>query len=249
MKSRRKLATVSLFVSSLLFYGTSALAITITGHTVGEWSNVVDTAGDGVYSVHNNDVGDTARFNWGSTDCPDCIYPPTPFDNQFTFDGVGSEAGETWVGVSDEGNFLLGQFTYRNGSTIYSEGISAVDLDLDIDVDSPVGASVTDTFPFQVILNTDNQQNGVNDRVQLGSGFYSFLFNYLDVNYYLEVIGFSQDGGRTVVSYFDLPEGQNTQAGLYGRITAEAAPIPEPSTMALMALASLGMFGTRKKRA
>jgi hypothetical protein len=226
----------------------SASAVTVTGSTVGRFTNVNDTTNASVYSINNNDIGDVARFNWGTTDCPACVVPPTPFDNQFTFDGVGSDGG-TWVANPDS-PFLLGTFTYRNGSTINSIGVAGIDLAADITVLDPVGAAVTDNFAFHITNTPNNSGNPVTDGdiVTVNSGAATLLFSYLNVNYYLEVLGFSKDGGATIASNFSSPEGQTAQAGLYARITATTTAVPEPSSMILLGMGAFGAISARRRR-
>ena len=70
----------------------------------------------------------------------------------------------------------------------------------------------------------------------------------MNVNYYLEVLGFSKDGGKTITADFSSPEGQTAQAGLYARITAQGCAVPEPATMVLFGLGAYGAFGARRRR-
>ena len=77
-------------------------------------------------------------------------------------------------------------------------------------------------------------------------------FNVGGTDYTLELIGFSQDGGATVVNEFRLPENEiNTTTAAFGRITAAppATAVPEPSSnVGLLALSVLGTGAMLKRK-
>lgn len=216
-----------------------AQAILFEGTATGSWINVVSTDAGDVYSVNNNDAGGIATFNWGTP-------ATTAFDNQFSFDGSGSDGSPGWSTL-DETAFLIGDFSYRNGSTFNSIGIDGVDLSIDLAITSPLG--LLDTFAFDFsITNTPNTSGDPvldGDIVTVTSSFSPTIFSYLGTDYTLELLGFSTDGGASITTDFSSPEGAIAAAGVYGRIT-QNFDVPEPSILAMMGIGLLGFMFRRK---
>ena len=216
-----------------------AQAILFEGTATGSWTNVVSTDTGDVYSVNNNDAGGIATFNWGTP-------ATTVFDNEFSFDGSGSDGGPGWSTL-DETAFLIGDFSYRNGSTFNSSGIDDVDLSIDLAITSPLGLLDTFTFDFS-ITNTPNSTGDPvldGDIVTVTSSLSPTIFNYLGTDYTLELLGFSTDGGASITTDFSSAEGATAAAGVYGRIT-QNVDVPEPSILAMMGIGLLGFMFRRK---
>ena len=95
----------------------NAHAVIFSGTAFGEWNNVNSAYSSDVYTIDNMDIGGVAYLNWGETGVPGA----TDFDNQFTFNGIGSDGGSTWTAETED-PFLIGDFEYRNGSTTNSAG-------------------------------------------------------------------------------------------------------------------------------
>jgi len=242
-KSSKKVICVLIFFITLLI-GTNANAGFFSGSATGEWLNPVSTDSNDVYSIRGNDVGGKTRFKWGTP-------ASTSFANRFTFDGVGSDGEPGWE--VDEGiAFLLGDFTYRNGSTYNSTGVDGVDLDVMISLTEPETVEYSfSSFGFSITNTPNDTGNPVTDGdiVTLANNTTGNSFSFGGTEYTLDILGFSQDSGNTFAYDFSSPEGATANAGLYGKIsqTGGGAQVPEPATIFLLGSGLLGLFGFRKK--
>lgn len=130
----------------------------------------------------------------------------------------------------------MGDLTYRNGSVW--DGFNG---------DFPLGISLNFANPtlgsqnFSFLFNIFNSPNVTGDPVVDGdrlrfsnSGISSQTFTLENRIYNLQLMGFSSDGGNTLLGEFNSPEGTTAYASLYGKIQAidsvptPPAPIPTP---------------------
>ncbi len=232
-----------LAIAALAAAGTaSTWAVQFQGTAVGSWVNVVSTDGTDIYSVANNDAGATATFNWGTP-------ATTTFNNQFTFNGVGSDGLPNWEAIA-EAPFKLGDFTYRNGSTYYSTGIDGVSLNVLLTIVDPAGLGANNYLFNYSIVNTENTTGDPvldGDIVKILGQPSPTTFMYAGNEYTLDILGFSSDGGATIRTDFSSPEGATADAALYARITEDIHGIPEVgSTLLLLGLALLGTSAFRR---
>jgi hypothetical protein len=232
-------------LTSLAFVaiGTNANATFFSGSVTGQWLNPIAGENDVAY-IRGNDAGNTTRFIWGEP-------ASNSFTNKFKFDGVGSDGDSEWE-VEEEVEFLLGDFTYRNGSTYKSGGVKGVDLDVMISLTSPEEMDYNfSSFGFTINNTPNTSGNPVTDGdiVTLANNTTGNSFTYGGIEYTLDIMGFSQDSGQTFTYDFSSPEGATAKAGLYGKIsqTGGGAQVPEPATIFLLGSGLLGLFGYRKK--
>lgn len=210
----------------------SSYAIPFTGSVLGQWTDVVSNNSSDIYSVNNNDAVSTASFNWGEP-------ATTTFDNQFTFDGL------SFADVEENTAFAIGNFTYRNGSTYYSEGISGVSMDLSLQITNPLNLSDVYDFSFSIVGTPNNSGDSIidGDIVSALNGYSSSNFTYNGINYTLNLLGFSSDGGATIRSDFSSAEGATQSAQLFARITSEIPSVPEPSSFSFLISGIVALCG------
>ncbi|MBD2043348.1 choice-of-anchor K domain-containing protein [Microcoleus sp. FACHB-672] len=231
----------TLAATALLATASPAQAFSFTGTSCGEWAMPALPSQSTLLS--NQDSGISNHLEWGQTAyCTNC----TPFKNYVQYDGVS-------FNVSTNTLFNLGNLTYRNGSTW--DGFNG-DFPLHVSLSLSYPFTQTQTFDFAFnILNTpnvtgDSVEDG--DKLRFASaGLSGQTFNYAGVDYTLKLSGFSTDGGKTILSEFNSPEGSAANASLYGQITAvlpaDTTSVPEPASG--VGLTLLGVYLTVRRRA
>ncbi|MFB2839776.1 choice-of-anchor K domain-containing protein [Floridanema evergladense] len=237
MGSRITQLSTGLLAATVLFtLASQAQAITFSGRSSGEWGMPTNPSGSTVISSQNG--GTNNRLSWGRTD--NCGGSCTPFNNYVQYDNVSFNAEVNAL-------FNIGNFSYRNGS-VWDAFDGDFPLSLSLFLINPFSSTRNFNFLFNILNTPNTTENPVldGDRLRFSTaGLSSESFNYDGVDYTLELVGFSTDGGRTIVNEFNSPEGSIASASLYGKITAIIPPtqqsVPEPaSTLGLLALGVLG---------
>lgn len=190
------------------------------GTTSGQWG-MPSNSSESTFLSNNGGVNN--RLTWGRVDnCWDC----TPFPNYVQYDGLSFQTG---VGNP----FRLGDVSYQNGSAwdIFSGGFP---LGINLNFANPTLGSQSFSFLFDILTTPNVTGNAVLDGDRLrfsNSGLSSQTFILENTIYNLSLLGFSSDGGNTLISEFNSPEGTTAYASLYGKIQAigSIAPPPAPS--------------------
>lgn len=226
------------------FTAAGAHAATLSGVASGAWSTPDASYG---YAINNNDFGGRARVNWGNA-------VDTPFNNRWTFDGVGSDADPGFQVELDQ-LVSFGKFTYRNGA-VNKHDFQGANLSVTLDFDQDIGGPLVFDFEFDVFnsINSTGDPTYDGDTAWIHGSVGDYAFDLKGRNYVLEIIGFSQDGGKTIVDYFENPEGGFLSARLFGRLTdvtpvgePPVSPVPLPAGAPLMLLAGAALWITKKR--
>lgn len=234
------LSNIVLTTNILLGLQVSAQAVTFIGKASGEWG-LPDTMSNpnAVVDISSRDGGTNNRLTWGT--------PGTGGLNNFVqFNGIDFNTTTNTV-------FNVGELYYRNGSTLIDTNFNG-DFPLNLSLSLQLPLNNTESFEFLFnIFNTPNTTgNSVLDGDLLRfatAGITTHSFTYEESKYTLKLIGFSTDGGKTIVNEFKAPEMSIAKASLYGTITfaSSATPIPEPSAIVGLSLLSLYLGMQRRK--
>jgi hypothetical protein len=237
--SLAKLSAITLTTIALLGVADRAHAFNVSGTSSGSWELPVPQDRSGYEWLSNQNSGTNNRLTWG-------VGAPGSFSNYVQYDGVNFNSGLNSL-------FNLGNLSYRNGSTYNTFAFDSGKLDADIPLKialslaSPSPITLSFNFLFNILSTPNVTGNPVldGDRLRFSmAGLTSQTLNYGGIAYTMKLMGFSSDGGKTVVSEFNSPEGTTATASLYGQISGvelPAEPVPEPVTLMGSALGLLGL--------
>lgn len=144
--------------------------------------------------------------------------------------------------------FKIGDLSYFNGETFLESTVDSVPLQIQLDFANPAGLSQVFSygFEFDITLNNGDREDSADRLIPLNT---SAIGNFVvdGISYTLQLGGFSQDGGATIVPNFRAYENESTQGAIYGKITQDnrvtppVTTIPEPTAiLGLLGLAAIG---------
>ena len=229
MHLRATALLAGLGVALTVSQATPSTAQTFSGNSSGTFGT--PDAGSNINPVFSG-VG-TNTFNWGA--------PSGTPANELSFTG-NSFSGEL------NSLFAVGDLTYFNGSVAADTLVDSVPLDIALDFGQPDSVSQVFRFDFNLFstLNTGTAEENA-DFVTPSNSFGDRSITFGGTEYTLQLTGFSQDGGNTIVDRFNVLENESTTAAIYGKITTK--PVPEPSSvLGILALGALGGGSMLKRK-
>jgi len=230
-----KAATKCFAVGLLVFGLTVGLAPVVGAIPItaldGTWQ---DPVGGANVQIDNAAVPRTIR--WG--------FPPPANTSGYNW----TPAGTPFDAPSNGTPFILGTFNHLNFVIPDGSAITKVDLAFSMTIDALTPTQDLIHFTHDETPNVFTPlSNPLNDDlVTVSSPLMNTPFNFEGTAYVFSLLGFSKDGGNTIVTQFSTQEGQENIADLYGAISA--APIPEPATMLLLGSGLIGLAGFARKK-
>ncbi|GGA30331.1 choice-of-anchor K domain-containing protein [Okeania sp. KiyG1] len=215
-------------------------AITFAGTSSGSWG--IPTGTFGAF-LSNEGSGTNNRLTWGTSGGGSFTNA-----NYVQYDGLGFSTNVNTL-------FAVGDLTYRNGMTSRSSHNFRGDfpLEMELSFTNPFNSAENFNYTFNIINTRNTTGDPVLDGDRLrfqANGLTSDTFNFNGVDYTLNLIGFSSDGGNTFVSEFNSPEFSVAESMLYAEITATSpsADVPEPATIIGLGLLGVYLAGSLKKK-
>lgn len=205
--------------------------------SVGNWSNPV---GGGSATVSTATVGDENRILWGTT--------------------TGPQSGLGYTGNSGNSNFgdtiLLGSLRHFNNPVNAGSSLSNVDLNLTLSFGLPIPVQ---NFSFKLAIDETSNAGEASacryfstvpcsDQISWTDTTSTNTFSVSGVDYTLQLLGFTNGLGSAPINQFISQEGGTNQTFLYGKVVRSEA-VPEPTTMAGLALAGGGLAALRRRKA
>ena len=231
-------APLSGLLSLALTVGASLVASSAQAFTfssTGDWSNPI-----GGSTVSTAIVGDENQIRWGTT--------------------TGPQSGLGYTGNSGTANFgdtlLLGSLRHFNNPVSAGSSLSNVDLDLTLSFGLPIPVQ---NFSFKLAIDETSNAGAAaacpyfstvpcSDKISWTDTTSTNTFSVDGVSYTLQLLGFSNEVGSAPINEFISQEGDTNQTSLYGKVVRSEA-VPEPATMAGLALAGGGLAALRRRKA
>lgn len=213
--------------------GARAAPITVSSISA-EWTNV-----DGGEGVTNTISGDgTAELRWGT----DVGFGQSGYD----FD----PSAPPEIIINPNEAFTIGTFTHINRPILSGTSIESTQLDVLVEIESG-----GDTGPYLFSFLHDETPNRcrprpscASDIVTISNLVSSDTFSIGDQLFTLSILGFSIDGGETILASFSSLEGLSNSAQLYAQFVA-VVPIPAALPLFLTMLFGMGALRWWRNRA
>lgn len=206
-------------------------AATFQGTTSGTFENPTGPSGMTTTGVGTNE------FSWGvgATKYIFWVLPVGQHDpSELNY------AGDTF-NTDVDNQFVVGNLDFYNGTINSGTQANSVDLSLDLNFTSP--SAFTENFNYNFSL--DNIVNPAGDTVTLLNSAPTQFYSHEGVDYYFELLGFSQNGD--LIDSLFLSELDSTTAQLMGQFTAMPSEVPLPAAVWLFGSGLMGFMAMRRR--
>ncbi|SFU15094.1 THxN family PEP-CTERM protein [Sedimentitalea nanhaiensis] len=219
--------------------GASAATLDISGISAG-WSAVDPVS----VTINNGDPLSTLRWGGDTGEGQsgyDFTRAATPINN-----------------IAEDTAFLVGNFVHLN-NPVFPPSLNSANLDVDITIVNGPGV-ISSTFSMSHNETTNSGNCGgdgsvipCDDYITVSNAPGGTAFSIGNVDYVFQVLGFSTDGGTTILDQFRTQEEQNNPAGLYAKFTAttnvNVVPLPAAGWLLLAGVGGLAAVRRKKKAA
>ncbi|WP_084457059.1 THxN family PEP-CTERM protein [Desulfogranum mediterraneum] len=227
-------------MNKVLLFGLTIL----TGVGLAVTANAISlTSVGGIYTGANggsrvNGIG-TSEIFWGN---------PAYYNQQ---SGLGF-TGNSPQSLNPDEVFSLGSITHYNKPIYSGSSASSVDFDLSLTFADSAEGDYTSSFRFFIdetpnyVTPYEDPRN--DDFVTFSNVSSNSIFHIAGVEYTFSLLGFGESADNLSSSFRSSERGSNS-IQLWGKLTTNAAPVPEPSTTLLFGLGVAGFVGvTRRKK-
>ncbi|MEB3211873.1 MAG: choice-of-anchor K domain-containing protein [Leptolyngbyaceae bacterium] len=205
-------------------------ALTFNGYASGVWGTPHSTES----SPQFTGVGDSL-FTWGTPNISGRD------SNQLAFQGSVFDTATNAL-------FKVGELTYFNGTIRSNTGIASVPLNFEFMFDNADVLSQVFSINFDIVTtpNIGTPEDNA-DAIVPTTLISEQSFNLDGLDYTLQLVGFSQDGGVSNTEEFRVLEEARTTASLFGRIievpptVSDPSRIPEPRAIAGLGVLALAL--------
>ena len=258
MKFNSTFTKLSAIAVSGAILSSAAIAEAVSiNRTTGFWTGV--TGGEEI--VYGNNDGSSTTFGpstvQGTTGENQARWG-TPFQGSASDHASKSGLGFEGVGATDVDFgevFQLGTLTHYNNPIHLGGAASAASLDLELDLGDLGVKSFDFNFDIEETPNSESLENCAYDsdvpcadRISWTSAFSSESFTVEGQKYTVELLGFSETAGSSLIQEFISQENRSSAVNLFARLTIAPPSTGVPEPAALLGIGFVGSYLVARRR-